>query len=251
MTKIIGISGRKQSGKSTVANFINGSILKSKNMIEEFKIDESGRLNVKTTDQNGTSGWGILDVTRKDNEFVRYAESELWPYVKVYHFADYLKQMCVDLFDLTPQQVYGTDDDKNTATSYSQNGWKHKMTAREFLQYFGTDIMRKIKDTVWVDYTIKKIRQDDSTIALVPDVRFPNEVESIQRVGGSVIRLTRDPHCSNHPCETALDEDQYNWSKFDYILHNDKSNSQNEMYKDKTSLEGLTAELQQLSWSWS
>jgi len=233
MTKIIGISGRKQSGKNTVANFINGSILKSKDMIQEFKIDESGRLNVKTTDQNGASGWGILDVTRKDNEFVRYAESELWPYVKVYHFADYLKQMCVDLFDLQPNQVYGTDEDKNTDTPYG-------MTSREFLQYFGTDIMRKIKDTVWVDYTIKKIRQDDSTIALIPDVRFPNEVKAIQQVGGVVMRLTRDPHCSDHPCETALDENQYNWSKFDYILHNDKSN-----------LEGLTTELQQLSWSWS
>ena len=30
MAKIIGISGRKQSGKNTVANFINGEVLLSR-----------------------------------------------------------------------------------------------------------------------------------------------------------------------------------------------------------------------------
>ena len=150
---IIGISGRKQSGKNTVANIINGEILKSKDMISDYKITNNGELSIYTQDSHGTYGWGVLDVTRKDEDFVNYAEQEMWPYVKLYHFADALKEMSVNLFDLEPRQVYGSDDDKNTMTPYGK-------TARQFLQYLGTDIMRKIKDTIWVDWTIKVINQE-------------------------------------------------------------------------------------------
>ena len=132
MVKVIGISGRKQSGKNTAANYIAGSILKSKNMIQDFVITEVGSLSIKTTDGDGNVGWGIFDLTRKDQTFTSYAEQEIWPFIKIYHSADPLKSMAVEFFDLTPQQVYGTDNDKNTKTPYSQNGWRHKMTAREF-----------------------------------------------------------------------------------------------------------------------
>tara|TARA_B100001094_G_scaffold169510_1_gene163944 strand:+ start:3846 stop:4571 length:726 start_codon:yes stop_codon:yes gene_type:complete len=221
--KIIGIAGRKQSGKNTVANYINGSILQSLDMISDFEIGNNGELEIKTKDSSGTDGWGVFDVTRKDEEFISYAENSLFPYVKVYHFADPLKLMAIDFFDLEPQQVYGTDKDKNTSTPYTQNGWKHKMTSREFLQYFGTEVMRKIKDTVWVDYTIKKIQQEQSSVAIIPDVRFPNEVDAIKKAGGVVIRLDRNIYDDQHVCETALDKDKYDWDNFDYIINNNDS----------------------------
>ena len=65
MVKVIGISGRKQSGKNTAANYIAGSILKSKNMIQDFVITEVGSLSIKTTDGDGNVGWGIFDLTEK------------------------------------------------------------------------------------------------------------------------------------------------------------------------------------------
>lgn len=213
MVKIIGISGRKQSGKNTVANYINGKILKEKNMILDFVINTNGQLEIQTTDSEGNLGWGVFDVTRKDQGFVNYAQREMWPFVKVYHFADPLKELCINLFDLEPKQVYGTDEDKNTQTKYGK-------TAREFLQTFGTDIMRKIKDTVWVDYTIKMIQQEQSSVALIPDVRFPNEVKAIKEAGGIVIRLNRDVHQSKHQCETSLDENVFDWSEFDFVIPN-------------------------------
>jgi len=120
------------------------------------------------------------------------------------------------LFDLEPKQVYGTDDDKNTPTKYGK-------TAREFLQTFGTDIMRSIKDTVWVDYTIKKITQEQSSVAIIPDVRFPNEVDAIHNAGGIVIRLTRDVFSDSHKCESALDADKFDWNKFDYTINNNET----------------------------
>ena len=88
---IIGISGRKQSGKNTTANIINGEILKSRGMVSDYKITDNGELSIYTQDSNGAYGWGILDVTRKDEAFVSYAEKEMWPHVKLYHFADALK----------------------------------------------------------------------------------------------------------------------------------------------------------------
>tara|TARA_B100001559_G_C16480136_1_gene613336 strand:- start:1101 stop:1823 length:723 start_codon:yes stop_codon:yes gene_type:complete len=221
MTKILGISGRKQSGKNTVANIVTGEIIKNKKMVYNSDIDDQGRLMIETSNESGDKGWGIFDITRKDEAFTAYAEQELWPFTKVYHFADCLKQLCVSLFDLTPEQVYGTDDQKNTSTPYSQNGWKHPMTAREFLQYFGTDVMREIKDKVWVDYTIKQILQEQSELSIIPDVRFPNEVNAIQAAGGVVIRLDRDIFSDNHPCECALDRNVFDWDEFDHVINND------------------------------
>lgn len=213
---IIGISGRKQSGKNTLANYINGDILKSRNMIQDFSITNKGELEILTQMEDGSPRWGIFDVSRKDEDFVIYAERELWPFIKLYHFADYLKKMCVDLFDLTENQVYGTDEDKNTNTPYN-------MTAREFLQYFGTEVMRKIKDTIWVDYTIKLIKSEGSLVSIIPDVRFPNEVLAIKKAGGIVIRLDRNIYNSSHECETALDRSVFNWDQFDLIIENHNS----------------------------
>lgn len=233
MTKIIGIAGRKQSGKNTVANIINGHVLQSLDMIQEFRINESGSLEIKTSDSTGNVGWGIFDLLRKDEEFISYAETNMWPYVKIYHFADYLKEMCVELFNLSPRQVYGTDDDKNTNTPYG-------MTAREFLQYFGTNVMRKIKDDIWCSYTIKTILQESPSIALIPDVRFPNEVAAIKDAGGIVIRLTRNVHNSDHECEKALDKSEFDWNQFDYIVENDNCD-----------INGLVAKINNIQDSWS
>lgn len=232
MVKIIGISGRKQAGKNTVANFIHGDILKSMGMILDFKIQESGKLHIQTKNSIGEIGWGIFDTLRRDSDFVHYARENMWPYVKTYHFADYLKKICVELFGLSPSQVYGTDEEKNTDTEYG-------MSARSFLQYLGTDVMRKIKDDIWVESTVKIILQENPLVALVPDVRFPNEVEAIHQSGGVVLRLTRDVYSSDHKCETALDEDVFDWNNFDYIIEN----------SNKT-LENLTTILETLTDIW-
>jgi len=223
MTKIIGISGRKQAGKNTVANCLHGIKFIKREIVKDYDINDNGELMIQTSDNTGKIGWGIFDILRSDIDFISYAEHEIWPYVKIYHFADYLKKMSMDLFDLTPQQVYGTDEDKNTMTPYGK-------TSREFLQYLGTDVMRKIKDTVWVDYTIKSINLEGTEIALIPDVRFPNEVNAIHAAGGIVVRLTRDVHNSDHLCETALDRENFDWDNFDHIVDN-KDCSVNDLKK--------------------
>ena len=46
--KIIGISGRKQAGKNTVANFITGCIIKDLKMVSDFDISNKGQLEIET-----------------------------------------------------------------------------------------------------------------------------------------------------------------------------------------------------------
>lgn len=243
--KIIGISGKKQSGKNTVANYINGDVLHRKEMIKDFFIDEYGKLVVQTTDSNGELGFGEFDVTRKDEDFVEYANIELWPYIKVYHFADPLKEMAINLFGLNPAHVYGTDDDKNQLIDISWDSLPNNdnktglMTVREFLEYFGTKIVRKIKNEAWSRYSLNRIIGEQSQIAIVPDVRFPNEVKAIKDAGGVVIRLTRNIFDSDAEPETALDKNKFDWSIFDLVIDN-----------SEITLEGLCEELKNNNWIW-
>ena len=227
MNKIIGISGRKQAGKSTVANYINGDVLKRLEMVRDFCINENGDLVIHTENQSGVLGYGILDTTRKDNAYREYADREIWPSVKTYHFADTLKAMCITLFGLSPTSVYGNDRQKNVKTNFlwedmpSNPQYKSgSMSAREFLEYFGTEIVRCISTNAWVLSTINTVIAEGSTLAIIPDVRFPNEVEAIQDNGGVVIRLARDAYHSDNQCENALDKENFDWERFDMVIDN-------------------------------
>ena len=226
MTNIIGFSGAKQSGKSTCATFLHGYQLRFNDVFEKFLMDEKGSLFVNATeiDENGqeVEGLGMLDVDRQDEEFLEYASRNIWPFVRSFSFADPLKSIAIQLFGLTEEQCYGTDEDKNTPINIKWENMPNVinasgfMTAREFLQHFGTDVCRGIKPDIWTSACINRILSSGTELAIVPDVRFPNEVESIQKAGGKVIRLTRKPHEDEHDSETALD----GYDEFDHVIHN-------------------------------
>ena len=80
-------------------------------------------------------------------------------FVKVYNFADPLKQdVCMNLLGLTYEQCYGDDEQKNTLTDIL---WNEKLlTAREVMQLVGTDLFRAMKHDVWTSSTIQKIQTE-------------------------------------------------------------------------------------------
>ena len=220
---ILGISGRKQSGKSTTGNFIVSSKLAELGISHKIDIDAEGRIVV--SDLFGDSNYaGVLDVFVKSNDYmIQKLHEVLDPYVKIYSFADPLKQdICMNILGLNYEQCYGSDDEKNALTDLTWPDSTNRMSARDIMQYVGTDIFRKMKSDVWVSATINRIQKEKPQIALITDCRFPNEVSSIKDAGGLVMRLTRNPFRSDHLSETILDESNYDWSNFDYVCNNDE-----------------------------
>lgn len=176
MTKILAFSGRKQSGKTTGAEYIELTIK---------------HLNLPIS-------------------------------YKIYSFADPLKQdICMNILGLSYDQCYGSDHDKNTITDLVWNG--KKLTAREAMEIIGTDIFRNLKNNVWVDATINKVKKEGVDLAIITDCRFPNEVDAILENNGYVIRLKRDPFGSPSNSESALDENKYNWMRFSTVINNQDS----------------------------
>ena len=64
------------------------------------------------------------------------------------------------------------------------------MTPVEVWVKFGTPAVRgQVRDSTWVDYLLKTDHHLD--VMVIPDIRFPNEVEAIREVGGHLIKIVR------------------------------------------------------------
>lgn len=114
--------------------------------------------------------------------------------VLITHYADLLKYICKEFFGWNGQK-----DDKG----------------RTLLQYVGTDIVRSKAPNYWVDFIISILNlfNDEWDFVLIPDVRFPNEVDLLKEAGFETVslRVIRDEFDNGltesqkkHPSETAF-----------------------------------------------
>lgn len=125
--------------------------------------------------------------------------------VLICHYADLLKYICKTFF--------GWDGNKD-------------LEGRTLLQYVGTDVVREKNENYWIEFIKSVLRMfpDEWDYVLIPDTRFPNEIEEMKSefdcVSLKVIRLNYDSGLTDeqlsHPSETALDD-----YSFDYIVEND------------------------------
>jgi hypothetical protein len=240
---IIGVSGRKQSGKSTVGNLIYSFFMSQLDIAEKIFLSESGEIIV--SDLYGEKEYeGIFDPHNTlSNDFIMSrCFDTLNKSIKIYNFADTLKKdICINILGLDYKQCYGSDEDKNQTTHLK---WENKnLSAREVMQFIGTDIFRSMHMNVWVDSTLKKIVRENVPVSIVTDCRFPNEIEAIKSNGGKVIRLTRDPFHSDHISESILDKDKYDWSNFDYVI----DNSEYSLYEQSAHIKKIIEEILKLS----
>lgn len=227
--RILGINGLIGSGKNTLCNFMHGYQLRANNLIQNFSLDIDGKLHVAYDEGKE----GMLDVERNDPQFALWAVTGLWPYVKSYAFAHALKDICENLFEIPRECLYGTDQEKNAIIPNLL--WENipgiytnkkmydlsveanpelksilcfhdpgPMTAREFMQFFGTEVMRKIYSPIWVNRCIRLIKEEESALAIITDVRFDNEAEAILGAGGKVVQLTRTTKTDGHTSEKGI-----------------------------------------------
>lgn len=230
--KILAFAGRKGSGKNTSANFVSAAELIKKSVIPEFRVDGSGNIILK----NELDKDFVLNLSTRYPPWVAWLKENVWPHTKIYSFADELKNLSINLFGLTWEQCYGTDEQKNSPTKIRWFSMPHEVcrafgklkkedkkeyiTGRQFLQAFGTNIARKIDGDCWVQATTTVIKTEAVPWAIVSDCRFPNEVEAVQKVGGKTIYFTRNPFDDTHESETCLDKDKFDWTKFDAVIDN-------------------------------
>lgn len=148
--------------------------------------------------------------------------------------ANYLKYLCCDLLNMSYDELIEKKDNGYTFSYVTDDRWVnliHKRTGiskenilteigdfefttiRQMLQVIGTDLIRKY-DPDWhirqMEEAIKSYSED--RLIVVDDVRFPNEVETIKKLGGDVYFIVRT-YCkevSNHISETSL-----SWYDFD------------------------------------
>ena len=121
-------------------------------------------------------------------------------------FSDKLKKVCSELLDLTPEQCYG--DLKEVVDQ------RYGKTPRWILQHIGADVFRAIRPDIWADIAIKRYRElaPKCSGVVISDIRFPNELEAVQRAEGIIWRICRPDHdgasggIDAHSSEASMDD---------------------------------------------
>lgn len=223
---IIGISGKKQSGKDTVGTIIQYLMSGEKahyiawcNALEAYDNSaekESGWEVKKFADKLKDIVCLLIGCTREQLEDETFKNSELgeewWNYVNIMDKTDILPYLGTRL---TEPKQYNL----------------HKPTPRYFLQYIGSELFRfQIHENTWVNATMADYKPldgrtmqdpDDSNIGfpnwIITDTRFPNEAKAIKNKNGVVIRVNRNTgNNDQHISEIALDD----YKDWDYVIDN-------------------------------
>lgn len=142
--------------------------------------------------------------------------------------AAYLKNLCCELLSIDNATLLDWKDSNKTFNVKPTDRWfnlislktgieKEKVVqelstieitnVRQLLQVLGTDIIRKYNPNWHVECLMKDILEYKETHdIIIDDVRFPNEREMIEKMGGSVYYIIRPDYfdISNHISETSL-----------------------------------------------
>lgn len=259
--KIIVFAGKKQSGKSSAANFVAGYTMTQLGragydfLPKHFNIDKkTGDLIVSTATKNVNGNtsldYGVLDLNRKDPDFVNWASDCMWPYVKIYAYADMLKLVANLVFDIPYDLLNGSNEDKKTLTNVKwkdmcaflapravkrikdKEKYNKKMNIREFLQYFGTNVCRKLYADCWTKSCFDNIITDQPDLAIVSDCRFRNEVIYAKKHNAKIVKLERSPCIDLHESEREIEKMHNN--NFDLIIPEETEiKEKNQMILDK------------------
>ena len=99
-------------------------------------------------------------------------------------FADPIKEICQTVFEFSDEQVYGSK--KSEVDEF----WG--FSPRWVMQTIGTEMFRNhIGEDVWVKSLLARINSSNHDKFAVTDVRFPNEVDHLQRVDAEIVYIRR------------------------------------------------------------
>ena len=155
-------------------------------------------------------------------------------------FADKLKEVTMDLFNLDTEQVYG--DEKEVPDERYPNVFdKHLFhrnkeefyTGRRILQILGQQL-RAIDPDIWCKYVYDRITTSvaigESNKFVITDFRFPNEAELFLKLARRdptvhviLVRIDRDDASTISGAEDISEKALECYSRWDFILKNSGS----------------------------
>lgn len=228
-TNLLGICGREGAGKTTIANLLTneyGSSYKLQRVDNKFPLDYIVYVMFGTDAQLNVDGrdpiWNLtrleqyqvmIDLITKYVDSTWIAKHNNTPFIAPFDdtssnsswvefsFATALKKVCSVLFKVSYTILLAQTESDRTAREENLYGHdfdnlpdKKPMNGRVILEYFGTDVMRNHFDkAVWI-----KIVERESAHAVkngfrvvFPDIRFENEVEMINNIGGTLLLVYR------------------------------------------------------------
>lgn len=124
---------------------------------------------------------------------------------EVVSLADPIKQIAQGLFGFTNEQLWGPSANRNAPDARFTRPDGEPLTPRYALQTLGS-WGRDCYESIWIDAALRLAAKH--RVAVIPDVRYPNEAEAIERAGGVLIRIVRpgaglEGDAGRHPSETA------------------------------------------------
>jgi len=152
-------------------------------------------------------------------------------------FADKLKDGVATVFGWDRDMLEGDTDESREWREQVDVFWTKEtgrtITPRLVLQEYGTDCMRKgFYDGIWVSLLKQHILKNPNTNFVIPDVRFPNEVDMIKNINGEVWRIRRgtDPVWLRMYLDIGVEpkdvhESEWRWATSDFTktLENNKT----------------------------
>lgn len=212
---IIGIKGRKGSGKDTVASMIHYIIAAG---TTQANFDGWERFNKSPYDSNlDVPTRHFADKIKDDLSFIFGINRECFDNIdykdnKYYHI---LNKSFISIKDKTRMlvpEITLEDLKQNTLAKWIESYNNIcVIKLRTLMQYYGTELIRhNIGSQVWVDGLIQTAIKDKNYYgyAVIADVRYLNEANAIYNVGGKVIHVfktdnTKVEHSSeNIKCDT-------------------------------------------------
>lgn len=192
---IVGIKGRKGSGKDTVASMIHyiiaaGTTLANFDDWEKFSKFPKDELDVPTrhfADKIKDDLSFIFGINRECFDNSDYKDN------KYYLFQNKTFTTLKEQKDNPRHEITLEDLQENTLANWRESyGDNCVIKLRTLMQYYGTELIRhNIGSQVWVDGLIQTAIKDKNYYgyAVIADVRYPNEANAIYNVGGKVIHV--------------------------------------------------------------
>jgi hypothetical protein len=159
-------------------------------------------------------------------------------------FADPLKLACKQLFLFTDTQLYGTIEQKEQP----DKNW-FGCSPRKALQFVGTELLRNNLNEIMPGlgknifthhfklWYKKKLAANPYLCVVIADVRFQNEVDMIQELGGRVCKITRSA-CTAIKNYSIIDElcdecDGHHTEYIQYTQHTQHTQHESELELQK------------------